>query len=303
MAIKVANAPVSWGIYEFEDVEPKFPYSRVLDEIAEIGYRGTELGPYGYFPTDPAAQRHELERRDLQLVSAFVPVELVARSAHEAGAEEAIEVATLLAALGAEYIILADENGAVPELVAQAGQRTGSLLCADEWDVFAEGVNAIARRVHDETGLGTVFHHHCAGYVETPEEVRQLMGRTDSDLVGLCLDTGHWHYGGGDAVSGLREYGDRMRHLHLKDCHPEVATRCREQGNDYFQAVAADVFCLLGSGEVDFPVILEILEKFGYGGWGTVEQDVLVDDLNAPKDYAIRNAAYLRRIGLWSADD
>ncbi len=303
MAIKVANAPVSWGIYEFEDVEPKFPYTRVLDEIAEIGYRGTELGPYGYFPTDPAAQRHELERRNLQLVSAFVPVELVARSAHEAGAEEAIEVATLLAALGAEYIILADENGTVPELIAQAGQRTGSLLCADEWDVFAEGVNAIARRVHDETGLGTVFHHHCAGYVETPEEVRQLMGRTDSDLVGLCLDTGHWHYGGGDAVSGLREYGDRMRHLHLKDCHPEVAKRCREQGNDYFQAVAADVFCLLGSGEVDFPAILGILEKFGYGGWATVEQDVLVDDLNAPKEYAVHNAAYLKRIGLWSADD
>ena len=130
MAIKVANAPVSWGIYEFEDVEPKFPYSRVLDEIAEIGYRGTELGPYGYFPTDPAAQRHELERRDLQLVSAFVPVELVARSAHEAGAEEAIEVATLLAALGAEYIILADENGTVPELIGAGRAAYGfSALC------------------------------------------------------------------------------------------------------------------------------------------------------------------------------
>ena len=302
MAIRVANAPVSWGIYEFEGIEPRFPYARVLDEIAEIGYRGTELGPYGYFPTDPAAQRRELESRDLQLVSAFVPVRLVAKSAHEAGAEEAIKVATLLAALGAEYIILADDNGTVPDLVAQAGQRTGSLLSADEWDIFAEGVNAIARRVHDETGLGTVFHHHCAGYVETPEEVRQLMGRTDPDLVGLCLDTGHWHYGGGDAVAGLREYGERMRHLHLKDCHPQVAKRCREQGKNYFEAVAADVFCLLGNGEVDFPALLEILESSGYGGWGTVEQDVLVDDLNAPREYAAHNAAYLQRIGLWSAD-
>ena len=33
--IKVASAPVSWGIYEFEGIEPKFPYSQVLDEIAE----------------------------------------------------------------------------------------------------------------------------------------------------------------------------------------------------------------------------------------------------------------------------
>ncbi len=300
MAIRVANAPVSWGIYEFEDVEPKFPFTRVLDEIAESGYRGTELGPYGYFPTDPAAQRRELEKRHLRMVSAFVPVELVSKSAHEATTKEVIRVGTLLAALGAEHIILADDNGTVPDLVARAGQRTGSLLSADRWDVVAEGVNAIARRVHDETGLGTVFHNHCAGYVETPEEVRQLMGRTDPDLVGLCLDTGHWHFAGGDAVSALGEYGDRVRHLHLKDCHPEVASRCREQGMDYFQAVAADVFCLLGHGEVDFPAILAILEKAGYGGWATVEQDVLVDDLNAPKEYATRNVEYLKRIGLWS---
>lgn len=302
MSIRVANAPVSWGIYEFENIEPKFPFTRVLDEIAEIGYRGTELGPYGYFPPDPDAQRQELEKRNLQLVSAFVPVKLVDRSAHESGVEEALRVGKLLAALGAEYIILADDNGTVPELIAQAGQRTGSMLSADEWDIFAEGVNTIARRVHDETGLGIVFHHHCAGYVETPEETRQLMDRTDTDLVGLCLDTGHWHYSGGDAVACLKEYGERMRHLHLKDCQPEVAKRCRESGENYFEAVEADVFCLLGKGEVDFPTVLEVLEKQGYKGWATVEQDVLVDDLNAPKEYAIHNATYLKSINLWLED-
>jgi len=199
MTIRIASAPVSWGIYEFEGIEPKFRYTQVLDEIAETGYTGIELGPYGYLPTDPAVLRDELQKRGLQLLSAFVPVRLVDSAAHEAGAQAALKVGRLLAALDAGYVVLADDNGKVEELVKQAGRRTGSKLSAAEWDVFAAGVNQIARRINDDLGLQIVFHHHCAGYVETPDEARELLARTDPELVGLCLDTGHWHYAGGDA--------------------------------------------------------------------------------------------------------
>src|SRR5688572_6088262 len=99
MAIKLASAPVSWGIYEFEGIAPKYPYTRVLDEIAETGYTGLELGPYGYLPTDPAKLRDELDNRGLQLLSAFVPVRLVDANAHEAGVQEALKVGRLLAEL------------------------------------------------------------------------------------------------------------------------------------------------------------------------------------------------------------
>ena len=225
MTIKIANAPVSWGIYEFEGSAQKFTYTQVLDEIVESGYTGIELGPWGFLPTDPAALRKELEPRHLKLLSSFVPVKLVDRAAHEAGERHAMQVGQLLAALGAPFIVLADDNGSVPELVAQAGQRSGSKLSAAEWDVFAEGVNRIAHKIHDALGLKIVFHHHCGGYVETPEEVRQLLSRADQDLVGLCLDTGHWHYGGGDAVDCIREFGERVRYLHLKDCSREIAER------------------------------------------------------------------------------
>ena len=92
MPIKVASAPVSWGIYEFEGIAPKYPYTRVLDEIKDTGYTGIELGPYGYLPTDPEVLRAELDKRGLQLLSAFVPVKLVDPAAHEAGAEAALKV-------------------------------------------------------------------------------------------------------------------------------------------------------------------------------------------------------------------
>src|SRR5262249_15117655 len=138
-------------------------YARVLDEIKETGYTGLELGPWGYLPTDPNVLRPELNQRSLQLLSSFVPVKLVDANAHAGGEEQALKVGKLLAAMGAEVIVLADDNGSVTELVKQAGQRKGSALNADQWDVFAAGVNRIARKVNDDLGLKIVFHHHCAG--------------------------------------------------------------------------------------------------------------------------------------------
>lgn len=298
MTIRIASAPVSWGIYEFEGIEPKFKYPQVLDEIAETGYTGIELGPYGYLPTNPAVLREELQKRSLQLLSAFVPVRLVDAGAHEAGAQEALKVGRLLAALGAKYVVLADDNGKVAELVQQAGQRSGSKLNAAEWDVFAAGVNMIARRINDELGLQTVFHHHCAGYVETPDETRELLARTDPELVGLCLDTGHWHYAGGDAVQCIRDFGPRVRYLHFKDCSGTIAQRCREQKKDYFEAVSAGVFCPLGEGEVDFPAVVAAMQARGYDGWAIVEQDILTDDPVLPTRCSQANRDYLRNLGL-----
>ncbi len=298
MTIRVGNAPVSWGIYEFDAIEPKYPYPRVLDEIKETGYTGLELGPWGYLPTDPNVLRPELDQRGLQLLSSFVPVKLVDAKAHASGEEQALKVGKLLAALGAEVIVLADDNGSVPELVKQAGQRKGSALNADQWGVVAAGVNRIARAVNDELGLKIVFHHHCAGYVETPEEVRELMNRTDADLVGLCLDTGHWQYAGGDAVQCIREYGERVRYLHLKDCDPNIRELCIKEKLNYFEATAAGVFCELGKGGVDFPSVLDIIGRIGYDGWAIVEQDVLTEDMEVPRRSARRNREYLRKLGI-----
>ena len=297
MAFKIANAPCSWGIYEFKDIEPKYPYSRVLDEMVETGYSALEYGPWGYLPTDPAVLGKELSQRHLQLLSSFVPVKLVDAAAHQAGVDHALKVGKVLAAVGAQFLVLADDNGTVPEAVKMAGRVQGSRLSADQWDVFAAGVNRIAREVHDQLGLKVVFHHHCAGYVETADEVRDLMKRTDPDLVGLCLDTGHWHYAGGNALDPIHEYGERVRYLHFKDCDPLIRRECIEQKLDHFQATARGVYCELGKGEVDFPGVFAAMEKLGYDGWVIVEQDVMVDDLDAPRQSARRNREYLRKLG------
>src|SRR3990172_8509517 len=106
LPIRIATAPVSWGILEFAGQSSQRPWEAVLDEMAAAGYTGTELGPYGYLPTKPEALRAALAARGLQLLSAFVPVRLADRAAHAAGLATACKVGALLATCGCGHIVL-----------------------------------------------------------------------------------------------------------------------------------------------------------------------------------------------------
>src|SRR5687768_357243 len=296
--IKIANAPCSWGVLEFDLEGEVAGYAQVLDEMQVTGYDGTELGDWGFMPTEANVLKEELQARNLEMLGAFVPVDFSERDAHAAGVETAVRVAKLLAAVGtAPFIVLADDNGKNPIRTQNAGRILPEQGLSDEqWNVFAAGVNSVARAVHDATGRRSVFHHHCAGFVETPLEVEKLLALTDPSLVGLCFDTGHYSFGGGDAVEGIRQHASRIWHFHFKDHEPDIAAQARENKWDYFAAVRNGIFCELGKGNVDFPVVLKELEKARYDGWGVVEQDVL-PGMGSPKESAARNRAYLKKLG------
>lgn len=303
-ALKVGNAPCSWGTLEFSGAKSEqIGFSRMLDELAAAGYTGTELGDWGYMPTDPSVLSDELARRGLVMLGAFVPVALRDRAAHDSGLAAALRTARLLRAVAAgpmPYLVLADENGAVPERTRYAGRATAAMSLSDtEWRAFAEGANRIAKCVLAETGLRTVFHHHCAGYVETPDEIARFLDLTDPRAIGLVFDTGHYAYGAGtaevDVVAALDRFQDRVWYVHFKDCDPRVAAAARASGADYFEALRHGVFCELGKGLVDFPAVLRWLKRAGYEGYVLVEQDIL-PGMGAPAESARRNREYLRSI-------
>lgn len=298
--IPVANAPCSWGVLEFDSEDQAASYEQVLDEMRQTGYAGTELGDWGFMPTDPAQLSQELAERELALLGAFVPVALADPATHTGGVEQAVRTARLLAAVEPEtpFIVLADDNGADPWRTRHAGRTAGRhMLDEGQWAAFAEGTTRIARAVRDGCGLRTVFHHHGAGFVETPNELDQLMALTDPDLLGLCLDTGHLRFGGGDPLAAIGQYGERIWHVHFKDFSPQVADQGRREQWDYFEAVRHGVFCELGQGDVDFPAVISALQGLDYDGWIVVEQDVL-PGLGTPRESAARNRAYLRGLGL-----
>jgi inosose dehydratase len=307
--ILVGNAPCSWGTLEFEGLaQQPIAYPQMLDELAATGYTGTELGDWGFMPTTPNELNLALATRNLQLTGAYVGVALEDASRLETNLATAIRAAQLLAATAAQrqqtrqpFLVLAGDNGSNPMRTQNAGRITPVMrLGPEEWRTFAQSAEHIAQQVQAETGLRTVFHPHCAGWVETPDEIAQLLDRTDPALLGLVFDTGHYAYGaGGCATVGdaLHRFAQRIWYIHFKDCHPALLAQAKAEQWDYFTAVRQGIFCELGQGCVDFPGVLAWLHEKQYEGYITVEQDVL-PGLGSPKASAARNRAYLRSIGL-----
>ena len=300
--IKIANAPCSWGALEFdlEEKSEEIGFKQVLDELSDTGYVGTELGDWGFMPTDPPELKKELDIRNLELLGAFVPVALSNAKNHDKGIADALKVAKLMFRAGFKnaLIVLADDNGTVEERTQNAGRIESEMSLNDnEWNIYAEGAERIARQVKENYGLRTVFHHHCGGYVETPEEIDKLLSLTDPELLGLCLDMGHYAFGGGDPVEALKYFSNRIWHVHFKDFNPEIAKASKEANGDYFDAIEKGVFCELGQGEVDFKSIVKILKDTDYKDWIVVEQDIL-PGMGNPKYCAQANRDYIKTLGL-----
>ena len=244
------------------------------------------------------------------MLGAFVPVALKEADAHKTGMDESLKIARLLADVAeigeyeqSPFLVLADDNGTDAIRTTNAGRTSSEMGLTDEqWKVFAHGAEDIAEAVKSQTSLRTVFHHHCAGFIERYDEIARLLDMTDTDLLGLVFDTGHFAYGSGKnapkiMLEALELFAERIWYIHFKDCHLKVADNARRKNWDYFEAVRQGVFCELGQGCVDFPAVLNWLRKQNYDGWIVVEQDVL-PGMGSPKESAMHNREYLRAIGV-----
>jgi inosose dehydratase len=300
MAMQAASAPINWGIMEHIELPADYPYGRVLDEIAKAGYSGTELGPYGFFPADSGILRRELEKRSLALCSAFLDIELGNASAHEAGLAEVTRSAKLISEAGAKLLVLSDKI--TPARNAVAGRRSEANQISwneAEWKAATLAIREVIVR-SKAFGLRVAFHHHAGGHVETPEEVDRLFSLFPANELGLCLDTGHYIYGGGDAVAFLEKQVSRIWCVHLKDVYDAKANEARRARMNFHAAVRHGIFAPLGKGSVDFPRVVELLRNGHYDGWVVVEADVLPGGVGAdsPLANAIAGREYLRRLGI-----
>ncbi len=276
---------------------PQLPWQRVLHEMAAAGYQGTELGPWGFLPADPARLRPALEARGLELVAAFAPLPLRAADHFPQAETEVRRTAELVARCGGTCVVLADAGD---ELRARTAGRLALTrangLREDEWPAYGDRVTRLARLVRESYGLGAAFHPHGGTYVENPDEVEALLAHTDPEAVGLCLDTGHLVFGGADPVEVARRHARRITHVHLKDVDSAALSGWLAQGLSYAEAAKRDTFVELGQGCVDLPGVATVLQEVGYGGWLVVEQDRVVTEASDTLGAALRNRAYVRRV-------
>jgi inosose dehydratase len=271
---KFASAPDSWGVLDYPGPSWEQSYQKMLDEMVVAGYTGTELGPYGFYPTDPQILEPELTQRKLKLLGSFVPAVLSDPASTTVVVEHIRKVGGLLAALGAPFLVLADAQSEERDRIAGRVPADGSKgWNAEQWKQVGRVV-AEAAKVTQDFGLDLVFHPHISTFVETAKETEQFFDVTSATGIGLCLDTGHCAYAGDDSAEEAEKYRDILRFVHIKDVNESVIAEVRRTEMNFEQAIEANAFTIIGQGSIDFPQFFRVLQKNGYSGWMVVEQDV-----------------------------
>jgi inosose dehydratase len=310
VAIRVAAAPVSWGVSELQTLPAGVTPEIVLDQMVTAGYEGTELGPPGFLGDGPTT-RARLEERRLQLVGAFAPLRF-SRAEHLA--EDMATLAGLLDLLdhatpdgaapgsGRPLVVLADAS-VEPDRLALAGRiatHPEATLPPRRFRILVDALHR-AGELCQRQGFDAILHPHAGSYVETDAEIRAVMERLDRSLVGLCLDTGHVALGGADPASLAHDYADSVRHVHLKDLDRGVLEQVSRDGGDLGELLRRGVFAELGTGQADVGRVIEVLLGLNYHGWMVVEQDHTITAADTPGGLfaaQVRNRRFLSGFGL-----
>ncbi|MCF8978104.1 TIM barrel protein [Pseudomonas syringae] len=281
MAIHLSTAPCCWGV---DDVNNPYlpPWRQVLSEAAQAGYRGIELGPYGYLPLNVDELRGALAENGLHLIAGTIFDNLVDPKNLPSLLKQAHDICALLKALRpagqqpephhpAPCLVIIDWGHEVRDYAAGHSDKAPRLN-ATEWSDMMAHIRKIAD-IANRYGVRAVIHPHAGGYIEFADELAQLVQDIDPGVAGLCLDTGHLYYAGMDPAATVRQYASRLDYLHFKDIDPLVFDQVLGERITFFAACAKGVMCPLGRGFIDYPALRTLIRELDYQGYITVEQE------------------------------
>ena len=294
MNVQIGSAPDSWGVW-FPSDEKQTPWNRCLDEIAEAGYKWTELGPYGYLPTDLETLRKELDQRGLKASASFAMAHLEDEDAWPEVERQVVGFGELLQPLGAEFLVLIDDcytNLFTGETIKP------SRLEGDAWKRLVDAAHRVAQLAKERFSLQVVFHPHANTHVEYEDQIEEFLDQTDPSLISLCFDIGHHAYCGGDPIAFMRKHHRRIPYLHLKNVDSQMQQRIADEGISFAHAVAQDMFVEPSQGAVDFLAFRDLLQEIDFDGFAIVEQDLYPAPFDKPLPIAKRTRAYLKEIGI-----
>lgn len=305
-AMRVASAPVSFGVDEIVADDAWMPGpDEMLDWMVDIGVEGTELGPPGFLGTAREV-RERLTSRGLELVGAFLPQHF-SRDEHAVEDREWLRSNLRLirdgAPDGSRPVAVLSDQFDEPERLAFSGRiqaHPEAWLPPSRFDALIANLHRAAEICRTE-GFEPVLHPHAGTYVETADEIARVADRMDPSLVGLCLDTGHFRFGGADPVRAARDYRELIRHVHVKDCRTAVLDDVNAEGKGLEEALRRGLFCPLGQGDSRIDEVIDTLRRSQYAGWLVIEQDQFLrasDTRESVVAVQRQNREYLRRFGI-----
>jgi inosose dehydratase len=282
MTIHISTAPCCWGVDDVKN--PYLPAWRdVLGEANEAGYRGIELGPYGYLPLDATVVATALGENRLHVVAGTIFDDLVNPANLPSLLRQTRDICELLKQLppidkepgqrfAGPYLVIIDWGHEQRDYAA-GHSELAERLDDGAWQTMVEHIRAICQIAWHDYGIRPVIHPHAGGYIEFADELARLVEDIPNDVAGLCLDTGHLYYAGMDPAAALRAYADRLDYIHFKDIDQGVFDDVMKQRIKFFDACARGVMCPIGRGVIDYPDLYRLIQTLGYEGYITVEQE------------------------------
>lgn len=282
MSIKISGAPCCWGVDD-----PKNPYlppwKRVLSEAAQAGYKGIELGPYGYLPLDVDQVQTELDANGLNIIAGTIFDDLVSESNLQSLVQQVHDICTLITALPqmpkengqhfkTPYLVLIDWGHDERDYAAGHPDQAPR-LSPDKWKGMMSHIKTLAELAWDKYTVRTVIHPHAGGYIEFDDEIDQMAMDIPYETAGFCLDTGHLYYSKMDPLEWIQKYSDRIDYLHFKDIDLKMYEQIMNEKIRFFDACAKGVMCPIGKGIIEYDAIHQLLKEINYNGYITIEQE------------------------------
>lgn len=288
----VGITPTCWTSDDFPGMGlgDDITFERCVDEIAKAEFEGCSIGRK--FPQDAEVLRHELGRRRLRVSEPWVSTYFTCDGRADETVGDFRARMAFVKAVGGRDIGVAELGGAVhtSKDADLLGERP--VFTDEQWSRLVAGLNLLGNMA-TAAGMRLCYHPHMGTGVQTQDELTTLMERTNEN-VHLLLDTGHLTWAGGKPLQAVKEYGDRIAHVHLKNVRGDVMADRRLMTGSFYDYIRAGIFTVPGDeGIVDFGPILRQLEANGYTGWLVVEAEQ--DPAKAPPfHFAEKARAYLR---------
>lgn len=287
--LKIAGAPISWGVCEAPGWGHQMGAERVLREMSELGLGATEFGPAGFLPGEAKARSEVLNKLAMEAIGGFFPI-VIHRADHDP-LPEVLEELKSYKATGAYELVIAANTG------VDGYDEKRPKLDEDGWNTLFKNLNRI-REACEAQGVDAVLHPHFGTMIETRDDVMQVIQGSN---IKFCLDTGHMFLGGTDPVFFSQNYSDRVGHVHMKDVDGALAEKVRSGQISYFTGVSNNLYVPLGQGDIDMQqVVKNLVEGAGYSGWFVLEQDLTLsaEPLSGvgPIESVRRSVAFLRAL-------
>ncbi|MBU0278246.1 myo-inosose-2 dehydratase [Gemella sp. zg-570] len=289
--IKYGIAPIGWRNDDIPDIGKENTYKQILSDAKLVGFEGTEIG--GCYPACPDELNKELSLRNMRIAGQWFSGYLI-RDGLEKSIEDFTKHCSFLQAVGADVAVYSEQSRSIQGMTDVCVYTEKPFYTKEEFECLADGLNVLGKIANDH-GLKLCYHHHMGTGIQTLEETRKLMELTDPTRVYLLYDTGHIYVSDREYMPLLKEFKDRIGHVHFKDVRLEKLEEAVKENMSFLNSFLHGIFTVPGDGCIDYREVYEFLVDMNYRGWIVVEAEQDPKIAN-PLEYAIKGYNYMQTL-------